>query len=297
MSTRKTIRCVNFLTESYNGDLERREHLGTVLLSDIQKICWITHDKDRDKDGNLLKPHTHAVIRVPNAMTISAFSKNFAIRERLIQPCKKGDEIEDLDNAFLYMIHGDERSKSLNKYQYSPMEIKGPWSNYARERIKKMQSPGFSAQKREAKESEDFLKILDYIDNSLYVSMSDLSRWAASSKLWSTFRRSSSIIRDVIKEHNSYLEKLAAEKDKEKWQEDLEARHEIESVYEAIGYRALRALDTQLAMINRPSMKLRHQISYIDELVEKSGGKKGGVNVALIKEMLRQDTDPYAEAK
>lgn len=294
---RKTCRPVNFVTETYNEDEGRKEHLATVLLSGITNICWITHDKDTHENGEPKKPHTHAVIRVPNSMSISAFSKKYAIQDRLVQPCVKGDEIEDLDMAFLYMIHADNNSKNLGKFQYSPKDIKGPWAEYARQRISKICAPGYKAERSAIKESRSFIQILDYIDNSLYVSMTDLSRWAASSGHWSAFRRSSGIIRDVIKEHNSYLEKIQLEKEREKWQEDLERRQEIESVYEAIGYRALKTLDLQFSRAGLPSLKLQNQIKFIDDEIARNGGKKGGVNVALIKEMLRKDDDPLKQAK
>lgn len=286
-------RFVNFLTLTYVEDRERIEHLSSLIMTGQYKVCWIIHDKDVLEDGTPDKPHCHAVIHLNNAMSKSAFSQNFAIRERFIQTCRKGDEIEDLDSAFLYMIHADKKSRGSGKFQYDSALIKGPMADYARARFKAL----LKKQKNsEQKEADSFLDILCFIESSLYVTMSDLSRWAAQNGHWSCFRRSSSIIRDVIKEHNSYLEKIQMQKDISKWQEDLERRADIESVYEAVGYRALKTLDLQLSRAGLPSLKLRKQINFIDDEISKHGGTKGGVNVALIREMLCSNVDIQSEA-
>lgn len=214
-------RSVNFLTLTYVEDRERIEHLASLVMTGQYKVCWIVHDKDILKDGTPDKPHCHAVIHLNNAMTKSAFSQNYAIRERMIQECRKGDEIEDLDLALLYMIHADKKSRDQGKFPYDPKFIKGPMSDFARERIIAL----LNKKKNTAqKEADSFLDIQCYIESSMYVTMTDLSRWAAQNGHWACFRRSSGIIRDIIKEHNAYLDKLAADRDKAKWQEELEER-------------------------------------------------------------------------
>lgn len=280
-------RSVNFLTLTYVEDRERIVHLASLVMTGQYKVSWIIHDKDVLEDGTPDKPHCHAVVHLNNAMTKSAFSQNYAIRERMIQECRKGDEIEDLDSAFLYMIHADKKSRDTGKYQYDSQLIKGPMADYARERIKALLN---KKKNTEQKEADSFLDIQCYIESSMYVTMTDLSRWAAQNGHWSCFRRSSGIIRDIIKEHNAYLDKLAAERDKAKWQEELEDRRDTEAVYEAIGYRALRQLDLLLAQAGRPSLKLKQQIANVEQLVE-NPSTRGKVNVDLIKEMLRENSD------
>lgn len=280
-------RSVNFLSLTYVEDRERIEHLASLVMTGQYKVCWIVHDKDVLEDGTSDKSHCHAVVHLNNAMTKSAFSQNFSIRERMIQECRKGDEIEDLDSAFLYMIHADKKSRDKGKYQYDPQLIKGPMADYARERIKALLN---KKKNSEQKEAESFLDIQCYIESSMYVTMTDLSRWAAQNGHWSCFRRSSSIIRDIIKEHNAYLDKLAADRDKARWQLELEERRDTESVYEAIGFRALRQLDLLLTQAGRPSLKLKQQISNVEQLVE-NPSSRGKVNVELIKEMLRENSD------
>lgn len=281
MGNARSGRHVNFLTLTYVEDRERVEHLAQLLLSGQSHLCWCVHDNDTLENGSSDKVHCHAIVHLDNAMTISAFSSRYHIRERMIQPCRKGDEIGDLDSALLYMIHADRKSRSEHKYQYPLSSIKGPWASYARSRITELFNKSSNSAQKEA---DSFLTIQAYIEGSLYVTMSDVSRWAASNGHWAAFRRSSSIVRDIIKEHNAYLDKLQQKRDYEALGEQLQIRRDIESVYEAIGIRALKSLDLMLAQVGRPSMKLRNQISYVEEVVEKS---KGQVNVDLIKEMLR----------
>ncbi len=274
-------RHTNFVTLTYPSDRERVEHLASLVMTGHYNVCWCVHDKDNLEDGTPDQVHCHTVVHLQNGMSISAFSKNFAIRERMVRKCKKGEQLEDLDAALLYIIHADLDSRLAKKYQYPLSAIKGPMAEYARNRIMELLN---KKKCNEVKEADSFLTIQAYIEGSLYVTMSDVSRWAASNGHWAAFRRSSSIVRDIIKEHNAYLDKLQQKRDYESLGEQLQIRRDIESVYEAIGIRALKSLDLLLAQAGRPSLKLRNQISYVEEVVEKS---KGQVNVELIREMLR----------
>lgn len=274
-------RHTNFLSLTYVEDRERIEHLASLVMTGHYNVCWCVHDKDLLQDGNPDKVHCHTVVHLQNGMSVSAFSKNFSIRERMVQKCKKGESIGDLDAALLYLIHADLDSRLAKKYQYPLSSIKGPMAGYARSRIMELLNKKKS---NELKEADSFLTIQAYIEGSLYVTMSDVSRWAASNGHWAAFRRSSSIVRDIIKEHNAYLDKLQQKRDYEALGEQLKVRRDIESVYEAIGMRALKSLDLLLSQAGRPSVKLQSQIRYVEEVVEKS---KGQVNVEIIKEMLR----------
>lgn len=281
-------RHTNFVTQTYVEDRERVEHLASLVMNGFYNVCWVIHDRDIVETGDDAKPHCMAVVHLQNGMTISAFAKKFAIRDRLVRRCKKGEEIADLDAALLYMIHADEDSRIKGKFQYSVSDIKGPMAEYARSRITEL------LDKRKSKrvdEAESFLTVKSYIESNLYMTMSEVSQWAASNGHWSSFRRSASIFRDIIKEHNQYLRELDIKRERARWQEELEHRADEQSVYEAVGYRALRTLDMLLEQAGRPSMKLKRQISYIDEVVGKSKGK---VNVELIKEMLR-DGEKYVK--
>lgn len=258
-------RYINFLTLTYVEDRERIEHLSSLVMTGQFKVCWIIHDKDVLKDGTPDKSHCHAVVHLNNAMTKSAFSQNFAIRERMIQPCRKGDEIEDLDSAFLYLIHADKKSRSEGKYQYNPSLIKGPMADYARERISKLLNKKKDGVQKEA---ESFLDIQCFIESSMHLSMSELSRWCAQNGHWACFRRSSSIIRDILREHNSYLDSIAATKDFYEYEEQLRVSHDKDSLYQELGIRALRTLNTLLHEAGKPSLKLIDQIEDSEKALE-----------------------------
>lgn len=282
-------RFLNWRTLTYPDDRERVEHLFSLVAYGYSNVCWAVHDMDTDKNGQLEKPHCHAVIHLPNSKTRSAFAQCFAIRERMVIPVTKGDDIESLDQALLYLIHADNRSRVAGKYQYPLSVIKGPWAAYARSRIQELLSST-----KQKDESTSYLSILDFVDNSLYLSMTELSRWAASHGLWSVFRRSSSILRDVLREHNTELDRLQVRRDMETLEERLAERNQIEALYEAVGMRTLRALDGMLEQAGRPSLKLKSHIAYVDEVIHKS---RGQVNVELIKSILRGDDYGTEEKK
>lgn len=272
MSARRdTKRRVNFLTETYVEDRERIEHLASLVMTGHFGVCWCIHDKDREPDGSLKKAHCHTVIHLDNAMSRSAFVRNFAIRDRMVQTCSVGDEIEDLDGALLYLIHADKKSRDEGKFQYPLESIKGPMANYARKRILQLLHRKDDSEK---KESASFLTILEYIESSLHLTMTALSRWCAENGHWAAFRRSSGIIRDCLKEHNDYLAQIAATKDFYDYEEQLRVSHDKDVLYQELGVRALRTLNTLLHQAGKPSLKLIEQIEGSEEALEITKRKK-----------------------
>lgn len=274
-------RHVNWVSLTYPSDRERVEHLYSLVVThQVACVCWCVHDMDTDDNGDLKEVHCHSVIHLKNGMSKSAFSENFAIRPRMFEPAYKDGDIKKLDDALLYLIHADETSKSKGKYQYPLDKIKGPWAEYARERIQYL----LSQPSKEVKESQSFFAINSFIESSLYLNTSAVAKWAAGNGHWSTFRRSSSIFRDIIREHNEELRQRDVKSSIDEVEERLKERNDIEAFYEAVGMRSLRALDAMLERAGRPSLKLKRQISEVEVLANSS---KGRVNVELIKEMLR----------
>lgn len=279
-------RRVNWVSLTYPSDRERVEHLYSLVVThQIPCVCWCVHDRDTDDNGVLKEVHCHTVIHLKNGMTASAFAENFCIRPRMFEPAYKDGDIKKLDDALLYLIHADETSKAKGKYQYPLEKIKGPWADYARERITFL----LSQPSKEVKESQSFFAITSFIENSLYLSTTAVAKWAASNGHWSNFRRSSSVYRDIIREHNEELRQKDIKRDMDSLGERIQERNDIEALYEAIGMRALRTLDGMLEKAGRPSLKLKNQIQYVDEVVHSSAGR---VNVELIKEMLRDEKTP-----
>ncbi len=279
-------RRVNFLTLTYPEDRERVEHLASLVMSGQYEVCWCVHDRDTLEDGSPEKPHCHCVVHLNNGMTKSAFCRNFSIRERMVKACSVGDEIEDLDGALLYLIHADHTSKSLGKYRYPLEKIKGPYAEQARSRIKKLLN-----RKKDSilNEADSFLHINCFIDSSLYLTMSQLATWCAQNGHWACFRRSSSIFRDIMRDHNAYLDKLNMQREIASIGERAKERRDIEGFYEAVGIRALQSLDSLLESAGRPSLKLKKQIADLDSLAYSSSGR---ANVEMIRYMLRNEPIP-----
>lgn len=181
---------VCFLVQVYIEDKEeRRNTLGSLLLSGNQEIVWADHTEDE------AKPHTIILVRMPYSMTISAFASRFGIKERFVQLCGKDKEHKDYKAAMRYLLHRTKASIAEGKYQYPLESLKGPWREHAKKVIGK-------EEKVKWKDS-DITLILDHIDKCEYVSTADLIRWACSHDLYSILRRSLSAIRDCLREHNS----------------------------------------------------------------------------------------------
>lgn len=282
MKKRDTKRRVNFLTETYVEDRERVQHLGTLLKKGITGVCWCIHDYDRANDGSLKKPHCHAVIHLENAMSLSAFCTNFVIRDRFVQTCTKGDELEDLDAALLYMVHADKKSRSEGKSPYPLDSIKGPMAEYAHQRITALLSRKKSRSSADD-EGKDFLDILTYVESSLHLSMTELSRWCAENGHWASFRRSSGIVRDILREHNDYLDRLAERSEFEDYKDRLAAEHSKEAVFQELGIRALRGLNTLLHQTGKPSVQLCEQIESSELELSRIVSASRGVDMALLK--------------
>lgn len=274
-------RRVNWVSLTYPSDRERVEHLYSLVVEHQQScVCWCVHDRDVDVNGEVKQAHCHTVIHLNNAMSASAFSTNFCIRPRMFEPAYKDGDIKNLDQAFLYLVHADDKSKAQGKYQYPLESIKGPWATYARERIEYL----LSQPSKEVKESQSFFAINTFIDSSLYLSVGALAKWCASNGHWSNFRRSSSIYRAIMEEHNEFLRKKERREYMDSIPDRIKEREDTEALYTAIGMRALRSLDMMLEDAGRPSLKLKQQISYVSELAQKT---KGQVNVEIIREMLQ----------
>ncbi|MCZ3622826.1 Rep family protein [Lactobacillus mulieris] len=82
-----------------------------------QEWAYILHDKDLDKDGNLIREHIHLVIKFKNPQTIERIAKAFQCEPQFIQIWTGR-----INNAYSYLIHLT--SKAREKHIYSPGEVK-----------------------------------------------------------------------------------------------------------------------------------------------------------------------------
>lgn len=191
---------VNFVFEFYDEDGTFPPFLEKVSANDFDH-AYILHDMDiftdGDKVGQPKKPHYHAIVHTRNDRSLSAICSLLNVQERFCQVLKKGDDISDTLSFLRYMLHADKVSLGAGKHLYSPNDLIGPLADKYCSRL----SP------RQSKENpEDILKILDFIASSeTYLSMDSLIRYSVQEGLYSLLRRSASLVREVLRDHNDAL--------------------------------------------------------------------------------------------
>lgn len=189
---RKSDSGISFLCLCYPENDTKQKLIGSALLRG-EDCVWSNH---YGEVGN--KDHTHVIIKVPFAQTISAFSKNHDYPENLIQLCGRDKEHKNIKAAIVYIVHQDDESILLGKKQYTEESYKGPLKNYAVQVLRKYL-------KMRKRDDEDITFILDYIDRQEHVSTAQLVRWCCAHNLYSVYRRSSSVVNNCIREHNAIL--------------------------------------------------------------------------------------------
>lgn len=166
--------------------LENESH--RVAIDIIKKnydYALIVHNKDTDDNGNLKKSHTHIVIRTNNAIWNSSLSNDLGIPINYIEKCR------DIKKALLYLLHFND----FDKYQYSINDIEGNLKINLERYISN----------EDKDENDKSLDLLEFIDNSGYITIKDFAQYCARFGKWDIFRRSSYIFIEIIKEHNSKL--------------------------------------------------------------------------------------------
>lgn len=109
----KVIRSRSFM---YTQDLDHlpfpKDDLKDILeKSGADEWAYILHDKDKDKDGKLIRPHFHVVIKFKDAKTISKIAKIFTDKQQYVEVWKGS-----INNAYSYLVH--ETSGAEAKYHY-----------------------------------------------------------------------------------------------------------------------------------------------------------------------------------
>jgi len=145
----------------------------------------INHNKDKDENDTYKKEHTHIVIRTSNAIWNTSLSKELGITENYIERCR------DIKRSLLYLLH----FYDLDKYQYNIDDIEG--------NLKINLERYLSNEDKD--ENDKSLDLLEFIDNSGYITIKDFAQYCARFGKWDIFRRSSYIFIEIIKEHNYKL--------------------------------------------------------------------------------------------
>lgn len=145
--------------------------------------AYILHDKDTYSDtDDIKKEHWHVVVKFKNQRYRTAVASELGIEERFVKGCS-------LDKSLEYLIHYNDE----DKYQYDVEEVQGSLLS----RLKKLLN-------NEGKdEGERVLVLMQYIDNATVVKISEFSKYCALNGYWDVFRRSASIFKEYIREHNN----------------------------------------------------------------------------------------------
>ena len=151
------------------------------------KSIFIRHDKDVDEEtGELKKPHYHFIIKLKNAKSISAISKETFVAEHMIEPVKKS-----FDGSLRYLIHFG----LDNKYQYDANEV--------RCLDDKLMARFIKAVNVELSEEEKVEQIEEFIHNSgCYVELKCLGAHVRKINKWDAFRRNMTYFKAILDEHN-----------------------------------------------------------------------------------------------
>ncbi len=177
----------SFMTILYPED-ETHECALQYIEEFYSEYAYILHDKDIDEKGEIKKPHYHVIIKVKNAMTISALAKELKIGENYITPTKK-----HIIHGLRYLVHADDE----DKYQYSLDEVRGT--------LKKRLKKSLDA---DVDETDAVMKLLELINEQGYLRMSVFVKLIAESGLWAYYRRNAYTFNLLLSEHNyEYEEK------------------------------------------------------------------------------------------
>lgn len=152
------------------------------------EYALIVHDKDTNENNELIKPHTHIVIKFTNYKWLNSLQKELDISINYIE---KSDSLE---SALLYLVHYNNKEK----FQYSTNEVSGSLRLLLENYIKK---------KTHSSEDMEVLLILEIIEdmppyNDLYLLNKDFVRIICENNLYSIFRRNSYYFIKLLELHN-----------------------------------------------------------------------------------------------
>lgn len=121
MSENKTIKCHNMMYEQQLRHLPTKDidnFVATVEKKlNYKKYAVIIHDKDIDKNGNLVEPHIQAMLSFDNARSINHVAKLLGDKPQQITAWRG-----DSNNGYAYLIHAT--TDAQNKHQYDPKEVR-----------------------------------------------------------------------------------------------------------------------------------------------------------------------------
>lgn len=125
--------------------LERLREQIEVLERRKGLLRWalIKHDKDTDKEGELVAPHYHVVLQFRKRVTVDLVAKRFKDKPQQFEiMTKRGQGAKNsAENAFAYLIH--RTTNSREKYQYDASEVIAnfDFSKFVQEQEERLRTP------------------------------------------------------------------------------------------------------------------------------------------------------------
>ena len=155
------------------------EHLLSLdLIKQNYKYALITHDKDVNEDGELLKPHIHVVIKLDNTQEDTALEKNLGLRSGLVHT------IFSLKGSLEYLIH----LNNPEKYQYSLNDVEGDLKSTLEDFLI-----------GEIPEAERFKHLLDLLDIERPLNIYELTRMCLKYGYYDILKKNSYLLVQMIK--------------------------------------------------------------------------------------------------
>lgn len=149
------------------------------IKHNYENYIYILHNRDLNKNYEIVKEHYHVILHFPNARTTSTLSKQLGIGENLFY------EIKSLNGQLRYLIHYDDD----DKVRYEIDEVKG--TLYMIGKFKK----SFRDSQDEASE---VALIYEFIFDNDINDLQTLLEFVLDNNLYSSFRRNYVMFKDLI---------------------------------------------------------------------------------------------------
>lgn len=141
--------------------------------------AYVLHNRDKNEDGTLKKPHYHWVGRCPTARQLEAVANKLGVPDRDIEP------VRVFKSLVRYLIHLDD----TDKVQYSRDEV-----------LSNMDLSKFFGQTSDEMARSIFTEIVRNKNTSVVA----LCHWALENGQWSEFRRGFPVWQSLINEMKGF---------------------------------------------------------------------------------------------
>lgn len=153
-----------------------QEKIEELKKYDLKDYAYILHNKDSDDNGELKKEHYHIYIKFSKLVRSETILKIFNTSVY--------EDVKDINALMRYFLHLGEESK----HEYSKEEL-----------IKNFDIDFNSNLSKEDKEINELNTILNYVNSNNFKGLNGLLHFCLENKIWSTYRRNYSIIKDYVR--------------------------------------------------------------------------------------------------